>query len=261
MFIYKVYIMSYTLTYMNKDLIQTLQDIGLSEKEALVYLAGIQLGPTSILKISQATDIKRPTVYTIFNELIRKGLAYIAHDDIKKKYICHSPQKLSAVIAEKQSQLENHIPDFLSLYKQQSESHLIEEYVGLETIKHLYMNLLTSLKRNAIYYVIGSQEEWYFSDERFWQKFIEKRAKIELDVRLLLQDSHITRFHKQYEKNYTEKIRVLPDHVTLDSNIVITPHAMIIHELAAPMRALVIKSPSIIASHIQLFELLWGEAK
>ena len=51
-----------------------LEKIGLTEKEAAVYLALLKLGPTTALKIARETGIKRPTVYTTLDALKGRGL-------------------------------------------------------------------------------------------------------------------------------------------------------------------------------------------
>lgn len=241
-----------------KELQDVLADVGLTPNEASVYLAGIQLGPTTIAKLSQATDIKRPTVYTIFESLIKKGLAYVSQEKLKKEYVCHSPENLKALIAQRQQRFEDKIPDFLRLYNARSEDHLIEHYRGAQEIQHMYLNLIESLGRGEPYYVIGNQEAWYFSDERFWQRFIEKRSRLGLDLKLLLQDSNITRVHKKYEANYAEKVKILPQEVALATNTIITPRRVIIHSLETPSFAMVINDANIAASQMQTFELMWA---
>ena len=55
-------------------LAQELLAIGLSDKEADVYLAALQLGYSSVQEISQKANINRTTAYTHIKNLISRGL-------------------------------------------------------------------------------------------------------------------------------------------------------------------------------------------
>src|SRR3989344_4170984 len=56
------------------DFGKTLQQIGLKEKEAAVYLALLSLESSTAYQIAQHCDVKKPTVYVILEELLQKGL-------------------------------------------------------------------------------------------------------------------------------------------------------------------------------------------
>jgi sugar-specific transcriptional regulator TrmB len=59
-------------------IIQQLKKLGLTDKEAEVYLCVFQYQKISLAKIAALTHINRPTVYSVAHELIAKGL--IAED-------------------------------------------------------------------------------------------------------------------------------------------------------------------------------------
>ena len=56
------------------DFGNTLEQIGLKEKEAEVYLALLSLESSTAYQIAQHCDVKKPTVYVILEELRQKGL-------------------------------------------------------------------------------------------------------------------------------------------------------------------------------------------
>ncbi len=61
---------------MQKDtqLLQALTNIGLSEKEAAVYLALLSLESSTAYRIAEKCNVKKPTVYVILEDLRAKGL-------------------------------------------------------------------------------------------------------------------------------------------------------------------------------------------
>ena len=55
------------------DLTKKLIKLGLTEKEASLYLTGLSIGPATILDLSRKSSIKRGTVYEIIMRLVSLG--------------------------------------------------------------------------------------------------------------------------------------------------------------------------------------------
>ena len=64
-----------------------LKKLGLKEKEARVYLAGLELGLTSIQKLAERTGITRPTAYEIVRALEQRGLFAETTTNKKKFFV------------------------------------------------------------------------------------------------------------------------------------------------------------------------------
>ena len=90
---------------MNKKYISILSQLGLSETEASVYLAGIKSGATSILQLSKISGVKRTTVYTIVDSLIANGLMRIDIKGFKKYYVTEPPEKLEQILVRQKNLL------------------------------------------------------------------------------------------------------------------------------------------------------------
>ena len=52
-----------------------LAKLGLSEKEAKVYVTCLEIGPASVRSIAQAAGVNRGTTYDIIRSLQQRGLA------------------------------------------------------------------------------------------------------------------------------------------------------------------------------------------
>jgi predicted transcriptional regulator len=97
------------------DLAKNLEQIGLTDKEAKVYLALLSLESSTAYEIAQHCEVKKPTVYVILEDLRQKGLvlkvphakkALFAGKDINE-YLAEQRGKLNAV--------QSMIPRLLSL--------------------------------------------------------------------------------------------------------------------------------------------------
>ena len=241
----------------NEDLIQILNQIGLSENEGRVYLASLQLGPSKIAKISRVSEVKRTTVYPIVESLIRKGLIREKIEGLKSVFIAENPDRLENILEERNKQLKEVFPQFKALYSLEGNESVIKYYDTNEGLKNVYRELLAELQTNNNYYVIGDPERYDTSNEKFFKDFIQKRIKIKLNAKVLLTPSKLANEYKKFEKNFGEEVKIMPEGASTDVNVVITENKLIIHQIIEPRITMVIENQSIVKMQQMLFEMVW----
>ena len=242
----------------SKSLILALESIGLNENESNLYLASLSIGASTILKLSRASGIKRTTVYSIIESLKQKGLMRVNLNGFKKLYAPEDPQKLSVVLELKEKQLNKVFPELAGLFNLKGDEATIKYYEGLEGIKTVYESLIRDIKPGDKYMVISNQEKWLNLDTKYFQNFLERRARLPINIRMLLQDSKTAQEFHKFQKNYNLKLKILPKDTSLITNLVITPQKVVIHQLISPLSAIVIENKSTIQMHQQLFEIIWN---
>ncbi len=82
---------------MSNQQLNQLKKLGLSEKEARLYLVALETGPTTIAKLAQKSGVKRGTIYEFLDEMIEKGLLEITITGKRKLYSGVEPKKLQKV--------------------------------------------------------------------------------------------------------------------------------------------------------------------
>ncbi|MGB0757500.1 MAG: TrmB family transcriptional regulator [Patescibacteria group bacterium] len=235
-----------------------LQDLGLTENEARVYVAMLSLGPTTALELSKQSQVKRTTVYLALESLKEKGLVRIEIKGLKRVFVAESPERLELMLDIKKQTLTQSLPDLLSMYNTQGEQGRVKQYEGKEQIKHVYDSLLTSIRPKEDYLVFGDSTKWHDLDPKFFSKFIERRSKLSINIRIILQDSEIARHYKKFEKNHNQEIKLLPSSVELSTNVVVLPRKVVIHNLLPPMSAIVVENSSVVKTHKEMFEIMWS---
>ena len=236
---------------------KVLESMGLTPNEAAVYLASLSLGASSILSIARSSGVKRTTVYTILVALQKQGLMIREVRGFKTLFVAERPEKLESIIDQKKIDLTKALPDLSALYNLHGEEGTIRFYDGLEAVKSVYESLLADVKAHEDYLIVSDLDQWLKLDPEFFQTFIERRAKLPINIRMLSQPSTIALHHKKYEKNYHETIRFLPQGTKLTTNLVIIPKRVVIHQLIPPVFAMTIENPSIIQMHREQFEIMW----
>lgn len=94
------------LTSMKEQLEKDLQQIGLSEKEAKVYLASLELGPSTAQTIAAKATVNRPTTYVMIESLIKRGLMSSFQKGKKRFFSASSPRQMGYIIQQEKNELK-----------------------------------------------------------------------------------------------------------------------------------------------------------
>lgn len=238
---------------LEKDLLE----FGLTENEASVYITTLKLGPSSALDIARESEIKRGTVYLTIESLKEKGLIHIEYAGFKKKFVAAEPNKLEENINALESRYYKILPELLSLYKLKGKSGLIKYYEGLEGLKSLYETILRELRSGDPYHIITKQENWYTLDAKWFEDFVERRAKRKLDTRIIFQESERAQQNISLQAALNQKVKILPAQAEYTSDIIICPQRYVVHSLTPPITAVSIENEDIIGTQLEIFRILW----
>jgi sugar-specific transcriptional regulator TrmB len=240
--------------------IEILKEIGLTEHESSVYFTMVSLGPSPVLKIARASEVKRTTIYSVIDSLKEKGLVRVELKGFKSLFVAESPEKLESILEQRKNKLKTHLKDFMEIYNKGGGETLIKIYEGLEATKSIYDGLLRDIKPGEDYLIISDMKKAFGMDKEFFDDLRDRRAKLPIKVRVLIGDSDAQEGQdfKKYEKNFNMLTKFLPAGTKLSTNLVITPQRVLIHQLDQPIMAIVIENKSTIKMHQELFEVMWN---
>jgi predicted transcriptional regulator len=242
------------------EIAQKLTQSGLTEKEALVYHAALSLGPTTILRLSREAGTLRSSTYTIVEGLIRRGLMRREEVGLKMKFIAEDPENLRLVMERKMQDVGSVIPQLAELHKKSGKSRLIRVYEGLDALRNISQEVVRDTKIGDYRYFIGGSLSWKDVDAQWHARYLKWRSRIRIDAKFLFQNSERAHIHGALSRTLKQEVRILPPDVTLRSDILITPHRVIIERLSPPATAIVIEDEEIIHTYLMLFRLLWSAA-
>jgi sugar-specific transcriptional regulator TrmB len=236
-----------------------LSRFGLKEPEACVYLAALELGPSSVLSLARATDIKRGTVYEIVDRLVDRGLLKIAKDGKRRSFIAEDPQSLTDSLTESIQQLTAVLPQLLALQQQNVRKPTITYYDGEEEIWHIYRDTLTSggpiLSFTS---VIGVYD---LLEPKRIERYIRERVEKKIPVRIIAVDSKESREWMQRGSDELRDIRLVPRESALFSaDVEIYGSKVAIISFKQGLFGLVIDNEQIAQMFRAAFELMWQAA-
>lgn len=174
---------------LNKEL----EKLGLSEKEASVYLAAIQTGPSSVQKIAQKSKVNRATTYVIIESLIDMGMMSTYDEGKKTFYVAERPQRLVEHFSQKEEdikkkigKLKGIIPELDLLYNDYSDKPRIRYFEGVDGLRAVYDDFADSLAENDEIYTFLPYDDFQGSAlQSKWKGVREKRVAKKIKAKVI----------------------------------------------------------------------------
>lgn len=190
-----------------KELIQ----LGLSEKEAKVYLASLELGKATVQKIAEKSGVNRATTYFILESLLKLGLVS-TYDQDKKTFFSAEPPELlinllkkqEAEIHQKALNFEEILPELRSVYNLAEDKPRVRFYEGKDGLFAIQQDFLqthdcqieTVFSRDDVENVFTPQERAEYLQKRLKKKlhafaiYTQKRGPIVHDGNDIMLDMY-----------------------------------------------------------------------
>ncbi len=129
------------------ELIEGLLNLGLTEKEANVYLALLGLEKATAYTVGIRSKLKNATAYVVLNNLVSKGFALKIPQKDKHYFIAKSPRECIAIAQEKLSTTKEMLPELLAIQKKADEKVSVAYFEGFEGIKKMYDQLIANMQK------------------------------------------------------------------------------------------------------------------
>lgn len=202
-----------------------LQEFGLSETEAQVYILLLRLGKTGAGTIAKELDFPRATTYQILERLLDKGVALKTDRGNVLSYSAEEPEHLLSLLRKKEEDIDKQkniiktiLPDLLLL---KNPSKAVPKINYVEGINGYFDLLQMALESNSkIMNVISSslhvretiEDEVKLESILRYEsgEFIKRRVATGVFMRFLTQDSELSRKMKQRDILEKRETRFLP---------------------------------------------------
>lgn len=242
------------------EIVKKLIPLGLSEKEAQVYVALLSLGRSSAYGIATKAGVKKPTTYVILGQLIEKGLVIEVPREKKQLFAARPPDDFVTQAKQKVLEAERLLPQLSALYKN----------IDIEKARTMYFEGINGL-RQALWYkekemrgkeLIGffasgkqaSKEMYDLFDE--WNHYYVTHG---IAVRgLTTYDESLETLLQKYGTSSLKNIRFLPlDKYTANVSIDAGDDFVRV-DLIGATQAVIIESKEFAQMFRQVFELVWN---
>jgi sugar-specific transcriptional regulator TrmB len=248
----------------NLDLKKSLEYIGFSEKEVLVYLALLSLGKGTVTEISKKAGINRPTGYHILSSLSVKELVKVSGKEPKQEYVAESPDQIEKLLLEKIKNDEAYIKEARKIIPELKSIHNVTDrpkvffYEGREGVEKVYEDTLTSHEPIRAY---ASVENMHAGLPGYFPKYYQRRAGAGIAIRAIVPDSETGRERKSFDKDEMRETALVPKNkFEFNPEINIYDNKVMIASWREKL-GIIIESEEIADAMKKIYELAWSEAK
>lgn len=236
--------------------IKELQDIGLNEKEAVLYYSNLSLGPSNVSALAKASGIKRTSVYHVLQGLLEQNIIRKEFHGIKELYVACEPALLLNLLKEKAQKFTHILPELERLSSADYSESVIKYYTGKDACQPVYLDLIGSIMPGDDYLVFGCPVRMTHLYPKFFPEFLKARRKLSINVRMIIEYSSDAKI--LYGKKYNENNKILPQGVSFRTNVVILKDRVFIQQLSNPIVGMLYFNKDMIKYQRDVFELIWA---
>jgi len=196
--------------------ISALKQFGLSEKEARIYLASLELGEFGAAEIALKSNIPRTLVYDVLERLIDLGLISYSIRSNRKSFAPSNPEEMLAILKAKEKSIKKILPELKALQKKEGYPRpKVQIYEGKEGMKSAMDNLLNYGVKEFLAY--GSSRSSFEIIPAFMEEWHRERIKKKVLMKILYNDTSESRKKVKTHTNSLQYARYRFMPITLES--------------------------------------------
>jgi sugar-specific transcriptional regulator TrmB len=237
------------------DLDKTLIEYGLKEKQALVYLACLQVGSGSILKIAERAGLARSTTELELKALQQKGLVSSYKKRTVHHYTADDPHKIIYSLKEKTELIQRTLPKFMAMYASSRNKPSVSFYEGRLGMKLVLDQMLAEARELFCF----SSADDLFAILEEWPEFVKERVKLKIPVKVILRDSEKARERKQLGVLELREVRLIGPEYDYHGMIYVWGNKIGMFSFRDDLMAVLVESKELAEVQKSLFLALWNK--
>lgn len=247
--------------FSNADVITQLEAIDLSPHEAALYVEILRNGEASVGMLLEHVKLHREQAYRALKRLEAENLIR-QYEKRKRAYFTVTDTDLLIERVEEKVQIAKSLQTTLKNMHQRSP-HVVKVSEGIDSFKVLFENILSTLKNNSEYLILGGQGRGFESLEGVWpifEKYVKVYGKRNIKLRMIAFEGQD--FSNQYKAQPLLDVRELPGEYLGPVATVIFGDKVALEVMDPENISIVtIENENIADSYRQQFEALWCLAK
>lgn len=238
-----------------------LEQLGLSSKEALVYVALLELGDiTGSGKVIARTGLHGQFVYDALSSLEEVGLVRVVTLRGRKKFGANPPSGLTALIKRKQKLAEDVEQELLSALGQEHTQDF-QVFQGREAFVANEFAELSKSKGDETWRIIGGSGDIFMEllgDEL--EHYDASRKKKQISILYLSTEPDKDTLPEAVAHRPDFKVRSIKGYTKNNTNTLIRPSSVSINSFSDPVLAYYLYNQATASGYQNFFDALWNLA-
>ncbi len=245
----------------SKELNRALIAFGFDEKEALLYLAGVELGEASVLELSRLTKLPRTTIYPTLESLCRRGYFRLKNLQGRRKFIANPPALFVKHLADRQERFREILPLFEALQAQDPKTVGVTIYEGTDGFKQFWQQIFRSGIKEYCLLTTGVHMLDYVKEPYLLKHIIDERLKLGIRSRQLIVETPDARRFMKRDRIELRESRFLPLNVKIPATMLLFGNDVAFITTRKENSVILVTSGDVSITLRTMFELMWSCAK
>jgi len=236
--------------------LHVLEECGLTRNEAVVYLELLRTGSTIAKNITKITNMHRTSVYNCLQRLQKKGLVSEITFDKVTHYEAAEPEKLLALVKEREDQLKLILPELKKLKETKFYTkHEVRYFKGKQGLKTVFEDILNT---GNDYVGWGPEKKIESLLKYYFIYYVRTRQEKKIHAKMIYSEDSK---RMAYTKNPLVEVRFLPKLFYYPTAHRVYGDKVAIILLEEDPRCILIDNKVIADSYRKQFNVLWKIAK
>jgi sugar-specific transcriptional regulator TrmB len=237
---------------------ETLQNLGIDEKQIKVYLAALELGKSSIQELSSKSGIKRTSIYNFLEEMKKNDLLL----EIKNKngtwLMPQDPKYLLQKAQTQVKQISAILPNLVNLFNQPSNKPKVTYFQGRRDLERAYDDLINAGETT---YGFSDYEKMFKAvDNKFLWEIPVRRTEKKIPFYCIAKDDATGRMVKTKDKEHLRETKLVKN-IQLDTEINIYGNKVMMLSFHSPFAGVIIQDRAISQSIKSIWKIMWDGLK
>lgn len=245
----------------SKELNRALVAFGFDEKEASLYLAGIELGEASVLELSRLTKLPRTTLYPMLESLCRRGYFRLKSIQGRKKFVANPPDLFIKHLVDRQERFREILPLFEALKANDPKSVGVTIYEGTEGFKQFWQQIFQSGVKEYCLLTTGVHMLDYVKEPYLLKHIIDERLRRGIRSRQLIVETAESKQFTKRDATELRESRFLPPDAKIPATMLLFGNDVAFITTRKENSVILVTSGDASITLRTMFELLWSCAK
>lgn len=168
-----------------------LRGLNITQLQAKVYFAALELGQSNIQDLSRKSGVKRTSIYNFIQDLKERGLLLETTKKNRRLYSAMHPEQLLEMEKARIAELQHAIPELLAIHNGAKNKPRVTFYEGVQGIEEVYADMLKEGKPIFAYEDLEHMKAGMRSS--FYDSWPDERAKRNIPFKSITRDSPVAR--------------------------------------------------------------------
>lgn len=236
-------------------ILSTLTNYGLTDRQAKVYIACLELGVASIQELSKKLQIPRSSCEATLDQLQKRGFVSSFKQKTVRRFSPEDPRRVTKMIEQRASDFHNTLPQFLDLYLKNKTIPSVRMYEGKDGMSIILEEILSEAK---VLHGFGSVDDLYNYLGDIFPTFTKRRIQKKIPVKIILKDTPKARQRQKLGPSELREVRLIRDVGDFSNLLFMWGSKIALFSLREEAIALVVESKELAVGQKAMFDFMWS---